>query len=146
MTCCMSRDATKVLKCSKVSQPAAITVIHRSLPKGTVERSSFCPKILCNHCKNSWTSSGHCKEPHGHLGRWGCLRCGNAAWEVLQDGAEVMVRTKSDVWDSSIMAYSTIFSNNRVGKFANVWTRLISASPYCCHSLCFSWGNPRYSW
>ena len=68
MTRCMSRDAAKVLKCSKVSQPATVTVIHRNLPKGTVERSSFC-------CKNIV----------------------HTAREVLQDGAEVMVRTKSDV-------------------------------------------------
>ena len=46
MTRCTSRDAAKVLKCSKVSQPAAATVVHRNLPKGTVETSSFCRKNI----------------------------------------------------------------------------------------------------
>ena len=84
----------------------------------------FVVKILCKHCKNSWTSSGRCKVPHGHLDWWVCLRCGNAAQEVLQDGAEVMIRTKSNVWDSGHVAHSTTFSNNCVAKFVDVWTWL----------------------
>ena len=91
--------------CSLPPQWSSIATFRREPLRDLV----FVAKISCKHCKNSWTSSGCCKVPHGHLGRWECLRCGNAVREVLQDGAEVMVRTKSDVWDSGHVAHLTLY-------------------------------------
>ena len=102
----------------------------------------FVVKISCKHCKNLWTSSGRCKVPHGHLGRWGCLRCGNAERVILQDGAEVTVE-QSRMFDIPVTwhikhSQITVSPNSQMCERGFIW-----ASPYRCHSLCFSRVNPR---
>ena len=143
MTRCTSRVAAKVLKCSKVSQPAAVTVIHRNLPKGTIEKSSFCRKSIVQALQklvnNLWPlqSTAWTSRP------WGCLRCGNAAREVLQDGAEVTVE-QGRMFEIPVTWHIQQHSQIIVSPNSQMRERgFILASPYRCHSLCFSRVNPR---